>query len=304
MRRRACRVIFRRCPPRSRSARLRRPLGRRPRRRSAHPWRRTARPARRGRPRAASNTLRASPREHEEAGDHDHGARDDRRDHPGHPEPSSIGAERPDLRRRLEARGPEPEPLPRHRGRQYLSRRGARSFAQSGPSADRCERRRAHPESASIKVNANGMSTNEPLCVSVGGGVVLSVGGGVVAVGGGGVVSGGGGGADEGRGGVVCWGGGGVVSGGGGGVVSGGGGVVVSLGGGVVVLGGGGVVVSLGGGVVVSLGGGVVVSVGWVVVVSVEGVGDGSGRIALSSMITPKSARRRAWVSTGSCGQN
>src|SRR4029450_11015831 len=123
-------------------------------------------------------------------------------------------AERPDLRRRLEARGPEPEPLPRHRGRQYLSPRGARSCAQSGPSEDRCERRRAHPEIASIKVNANGMSTNDPLCVSVGGGVVVSEGGGVV--------------------------------------VSVGGGVVVSVGGGVVVSEGGGVVVSVGGGVVVA----------------------------------------------------
>ena len=46
--------------------------------------------------------------------------------------------------------------LPRHRVRQYLSRRGVRSFAQSGPTADRRERRRAHPEIASIKVNANG----------------------------------------------------------------------------------------------------------------------------------------------------
>ena len=63
---------------------------------------------------------------------------------------------------------------------------------RSGSSIASFERRRAHPEIASVNVNANGMSTNDPLCVCVGGGDVVSLGGGEVSVGGGEVSVGGG----------------------------------------------------------------------------------------------------------------
>jgi hypothetical protein len=54
------------------------------------------------------------PRQDEQAGEKDHDAGDQGRDHPGETEPAPIGTERADLRRRLQAGRTEPDAFPGH----------------------------------------------------------------------------------------------------------------------------------------------------------------------------------------------
>src|SRR5919106_6639724 len=63
-----------------------------------------------------------SPPHGEVAGDDDHDAGDDRRDHPSDAQSPSIGPDGADLRRRLQARRAKADALPTEHGSQYVNR--------------------------------------------------------------------------------------------------------------------------------------------------------------------------------------